>query len=498
MYKTIQNILIRTAAVICFMVILCCCVSSFEFGAGYPLSCFAVLTALYLLLKRNEKHLTSARVTLIFAVLSVCLLAVQIWFVKNVNYYPKMSDPKILGSFAQSYAEHGDFRDVKDDYFTYTSRYPNTWGMIYLQVIWLRIWRVFSPDTSTMTFEVLNIILLQAGAWFTFLTGRTVFRQHSASLLCGILTFMMPVPLMFTATFHSDTVSIFFAAGAVFFFALACHHRADNKKCLPAGIASALFTALGNSIKGTMTIMMIALIITLLLTFRPKKALILSAATAAAFLLAGHGSTALGLKMGITTQKELEAQEFPVQHWIMMGLNENGGGHHKADVDLTRSIEGKEEKRRMNKEVIEERLDAMTFSEKLERISIKMSETWFDGSCKYDKYLESSAPKENVRKLIGDEHIFIYAQGFRGAQMIAMLAACIACLRRHRSGVISFAAISVAGLIMFLVIWEDPPRYTINFIPLYLLLMTEGIRVTSHMLLAALKKSRNCFHREWS
>jgi hypothetical protein len=82
--------------------------------------------------------------------------------------------------------------------------------------------------------------------------------------------------------------------------------------------------------------------------------------------------------------------------------------------------------------------------------------------------------------------------------MIAMLAACIACLRRHRSGVISFAAISVAGLIMFLVIWEDPPRYTINFIPLYLLLMTEGIRVTSHMLLAALKKSRNCFHREWS
>lgn len=132
----------RLCAIICALVCLMCSATVFgaylnrrKFGMiVLGLLVFGIFTVIWLLLKKFEGKLTKKRVRIIFAIFCGILLVEQIFLVRYINYNYEMVDPKITGEFAKSFVMGDDLSKVKESYRIYAAKYPNAWGMIYLQI----------------------------------------------------------------------------------------------------------------------------------------------------------------------------------------------------------------------------------------------------------------------------------------------------------------------------------------------------------------------------
>ena len=192
--------------------IVCCCCTATVFISYIKRSNIQMLylgpfflaaaIVLYIALKRCEKKLTKKRVRLIFAFFCLILLALQILFVRYLYYNYEMVDPKITGEFAKRFVMGEDLGSIKESYRIYAAKYPNAWGMIYLQIPFFALWKLFTGDVSIYAGQTFNVILIQLSVIMTFLTGRgysnltakgffaALFR-HLCLLCCFILRFFI-------------------------------------------------------------------------------------------------------------------------------------------------------------------------------------------------------------------------------------------------------------------------------------------------------------------
>lgn len=92
--------------------------------------------------EKFEGKLTKKRVRIIFAIFCGILLVEQIFLVRYINYNYEMVDPKITGEFAKSFVMGDDLSKVKESYRIYAAKYPNAWGMIYLQIPFYAVWKL--------------------------------------------------------------------------------------------------------------------------------------------------------------------------------------------------------------------------------------------------------------------------------------------------------------------------------------------------------------------
>ena len=120
-----------------------------------------------------------------------------------------------------------------------------------------------------------------------------------------------------------------------------------TKSVVYALIAS-LFIALGNTVKGSIAVMLISVMIFFVLKMGVKRGAILS--LAAVMLLIGVSKAAYygGLAMGISDEKMVDRYRFPVTHWIMMSLNSEYKTHVDEDVDFTMSFDTYDSKKQAN------------------------------------------------------------------------------------------------------------------------------------------------------
>lgn len=65
-----------------------------------------------------------------------------------------------------------DLGSIKESYRIYAAKYPNAWGMIYLQIPFFALWKLFTGDVSIYAGQTFNVILIQLSVIMTFLTGR--------------------------------------------------------------------------------------------------------------------------------------------------------------------------------------------------------------------------------------------------------------------------------------------------------------------------------------
>ena len=139
------------------MIVCCCCTAtvfiSYIKRSNIRMLCLgpfllAAAIVLYIALKRCEKKLTKKRVRLIFAVFCLILLALQILFVRYLYYNYEMVDPKITGEFAKRFVMGEDLGSIKESYRIYAAKYPNAWGMIYLQIPFFALWKLFTGGVS--------------------------------------------------------------------------------------------------------------------------------------------------------------------------------------------------------------------------------------------------------------------------------------------------------------------------------------------------------------
>ena len=171
-------------------------------------------------------------------------------------------------------------------------------------------------------------------------------------------------------------------------------------------------------------------------------------------------------------------QQFPVVHWVMMGMNEKSkGGFNRNDRRYTSSFPTKEQKRKADIARLKQRVKKMGPVGLAKHFGNKMMRVWAMGdddgitnaqyAYQYPPFFRYFAGKQNA-------WFMIYMQAFRIAMLFLMLCAMCRQFLQREAAPGAMYTLTFAGAVMFFMLWEAGKRYNICFTGVCLLLMAEG------------------------
>lgn len=365
-------------------------------------------------------------------------------------------------------AEDGAFSDSSNWYFT---TYPNN---VMLCMLLAGFFRLFGGLGSYITLGILlNIGLILLGMVFLFLLTEQLLGTRIAflALLCCSL---IPAFYMHAPIFYTDTFALPFVTGAF----LSYQYRKKDARLL---ILTAAVLAVGYKVKGSLGVILIALLIHLWLQKEPAgKRLRESLLLVIPFLLLLGFLTVIPGKMSFFDTADAEKNEFPMEHWLAMGLAGNGG--YNADVYwMTASVEGKAEKQKTDRQFIKDTLEEYGPAGLAAHLEEKILFTWADGVYFAPEKLKRDPLKETPL------HSFVlydgadYQKTYRycnAVQLLLFLGILLSLagnfLEKGGNREVQALQIAVFGLFCFLLFWETRSRYLVNFVPVFVVLGADG------------------------
>ncbi|PXV91483.1 hypothetical protein C8E03_10339 [Lachnotalea glycerini] len=176
-------------------------------------------------------------------------------------------------------------------------------------------------------------------------------------------------------------------------------------------------------------------------------------------------------------QADYTDTQFPATHWIMMGLEGNGGFNwHDEQQTLTRPT--KEAKLDYTEKQISNRLKELGLKGLAKLIIKKLDYTWSDGSHDYPVIMRACHNYTNIHKYIfGDKRdtVIILFQIFHIMTLLLLLLKIVLLLTNHTSSDSPLIYILLFGGVLFHLIWEANPKYSLNFMMLLFFIACEGL-----------------------
>lgn len=383
---------------------------------------------------------------------------------------------------AAEIAESGTLSEQSNWYFT---TYPNNMTVCMFLAV---CFKMFGGICSYITLGVwLNVFLMVLGMGFLFLLVRRLYGVRSGFLSLMLCALFLPF-YMHAAIFYTDTFALPFVTGTFL-----CYQF--RKRDIRFLLLTAVVLGLGYKVKGSLGVILIALLIHIWLQReKTKKRITQSIMLLAPFLFVIGFLTILPGQLSFLDTAEVEKNEFPVEHWLAMGLAGHGG--YNADVYwMTASIEGKEEKREVDRAFIQKQLGRYGIWGMKEHLKEKILFTWGDGvyfapeKLKREPLQESPLHSWVLDSGIEYKKTYQYCSAVHFLLLLGIFLS-IFCNVLRKGDVQEALAVQIAvfGLFLFLLIWETRSRYLVNFVPMFILLGIDGGQELGRYLKKAFRK----------
>lgn len=460
----------------------------------FSLVIFAVTAFVYIIcVGTSVKRLLLKHPIWIMAVTLSVLFAVQALIAKQV-YTRSGWDPAIVNV---CFEEMDDWAALIYD--LYLTRYPNNVLLTAIFKVFYGLVNFAIPDPWYSSI-LLNIFAVDIGIALISLTAKRIF-----GIKTYYFTFWLSLLLLsFNPTLvvpYSDTMAIPFTAGFLFCIAVL---KTTKKRSVRYGFSflagALLFT--GYFIKPTVLIAGIAAVIWLVLSIKkpePKK--VVSLLLSAVLIVSGMGVGVLFKKLAepiafhdIPNKEMRYMVEFPMTHFIMMGLNDTRDGYYgyfEDDYHLTFYVNGKNEKIEMNKKVIKERIEKFGVSGLAAHLAKKAVWVTTDGTFFYggEGLFHAQMPKkidgiggflQNFTYVETDVYQKYFANYMQAVWLLAAIAMALNFFKRRKDcseeqNTLRFIAeLSIIGLILFLMLFEARSRYLFLYLPYFILLSSLG------------------------
>lgn len=384
----------------------------------------------------------------------------------------------------------------------YFSTYPNNiLTLLIFKYLYVIVGLFTNVNTENYYFItiVFNIIVIDMGAIFTILTCKKLLGEKTTLLS---LFFILPLIVFFPYIIvpYTDTLTLFIPI-AIFYFYLKIKDN-TRMKYLYIFIEGILLIG-GYLLKPTCAIIGIAIIIIEMFYINIRdlkniKNILKDIIIMALIFIIGMTTTYItyhylknkNLSKYITNE-QYESNTITFTHFIMMGMQKsdvNGkamyGAYNEQDVINTKSKSGKEEKQKYNIQIIKQRLEKMGVTGYLKFIYNKMNWVLSDGTFYYwqegsQKYLPISQDK--VSKIVqkyfdkdSSEYNKITANIFEILWIVILIG--IICSFKNKEKNINILKLSALGIILFIIVFEGRSRYIYNYIPVFIILGTLGIK----------------------
>ena len=168
---------------------------------------------------------------------------------------------------------------------------------------------------------------------------------------------------------------------------------------------------------------------------------------------------------------------FPAVHWIMMGLD-HGGEYNNSDADYTASFPTHEEKVQGDMELLVARLKHFGVKGIAKTYSRKFINTWVSASNAYPFRLSVCQKYTGVHDLVfGNKNDFViyYHQIYQVLLLFFIFAGIRKKWKEKKPDSIYVLHLSFLGTILFHLLWEAGPLYSVSLQIVYFLLAAYGI-----------------------
>lgn len=365
------------------------------------------------------------------------------------------------------------------EYYRYFSFYPHNVPLtLYIMCIFkIAGFLGIAESHYIILLQLINCVLLDLALFTMYSMIRRCYGNEK-SLFFGVLCFLNPLVYYYPVFFYTQVLSIpLFVLLITEFFKLV--HAKTAKERILHSIFFGIVLFFGWKIRFFTLITLIAA--ALYLWFRknehkrnPKTLFCMLTGVLLSFMLCVGVNELLETKYTIHTE---ETQAFPVQHWIMMGLQGDGTFSY-LDEDFTSAFPGKDSRAEKNVEIIRQRLKSLGMSGLLNLWSQKLAVTWSDGYDDYSSNLTLVDHYDDFYDLIcGDdsEPLTAYLHIYNCMLWLLLAFCAVNLLRQTHADFIYTVSVTLLGGILFHLIWEAGEPYSMPFV----LLMIGGASIGS-------------------
>lgn len=371
----------------------------------------------------------------------------------------------------------------------YFAMYPNNqfWLAImtafFKAVLWIR--PGFGLHECKQASMVLGGILTQGTLFFIYQSARLLMSEKRA-FFTGVLAVCFLPFYYYAQIAYTDIPGMFALAVMVYLYA---HAKKTEQRRYFFLILFGCVAGIAYKIKVTTVIFVIAVVIEEFLNKKETKAkwknFAVCVLLTALPLLGTVKGLDLMLKDTLEISEEMSSElEFPVTHWVMMGLTPGSGGYNEADVKYTRAQSDYDAKKQANIEKIQERLQEYGPAGLLSHIFGEKLRYGWCKSALAGNYYGAKHPMRKTRTwellaVNGKWHWVIqlyswpyYAMIIAGLALSGLLAFRE---KTEKSSVFSVGRLALLGIFLFLSLWECNSRYLICFIPVMILIASDGL-----------------------
>lgn len=436
----------------------------------------AVATGGVLILGRKLEKESRYRSILLFGVL-VCF---QIFFLVFISHPMAISDPARVQNEAllMVQKQHGQM-NMQDLYF---QRYPNNHFIVVLFYYFYEILYFMGIQKVWIPTIILNLISIDIGILFSWLIARRWKGAAMADLLLCLFIFC-PTTYVWLTTVYTNTISFPFVM-LILYLCLRLQEELEKQNghqslwaLLGAGMA------VGYWIRPTTIIPIIAVALYFIVrgTQKMKKETVVRCVIGivlTAGVFTGCFMGCRGLVDRHMDRSRLTGQ-FPVTHWIMMGLNtDTFGEFSREDESYTMSFDTKDRKHRADVERIRERVKELGGTGLVYQAMAKMFGVWAlsDDDC-FNKAAYASDFPGWYRYFMGKDNTWylLFMQAFRLVTFLFLCGSVLGQIREKKYDSSYVLSLTFLGAVLFFVLWEANRKYNVCFMGVCLLLMADGI-----------------------
>ena len=346
----------------------------------------------------------------------------------------------------------------------YYSVYPNN---RFLLIILYGLQKII-PISNQILFSLLSTICISVMSLFTYKTVNKVLNLNKG-LLSLFICVLSPIFYLYVSYYYTDVLMLPFAIILIYLIVKTKDEK-NLKSNVLYGLLIGIIAIIGYKIRAVAIFILVAYFVYLIFT---KKILIVLKKFAPIIIGAILTITCIGtIENKFFTNVNVD-KEFPMTHWIMMGVNEKSDGYYSQDdYNLSSSASNVSERTDLNIKEIKNRLSDLGPFGTVKLLVVKLVSVWGKGDYSYQKYLELVNDfNPSYSYLLEDKNIVInYLLQF--SKIVVMFMAIISLINIYKSGKKSIIAISLFGAVFFYLVWEVCPRYGLSFLPWLILIGT--------------------------
>lgn len=439
----------------------------------------------YIYLKKKRRILSGRTCRYLWYLASGCSLALLIWVSFTCKVNLTWDWGKILSS-ATEYTMTGKLESIE-----YYARYPNNQLCLICITGLFQLIRYIYPEADFDTFQNVSIVVSCLFVWATtimiYRIGKEVWGVRRA-VLAGFFSIGCLPFYLYAQFLYTDTPGLLLLT-ILIYLDIRIFRENSFPKRIAYAILMGIIAGITYHVKVIPFIIFIAMVIAEIFHRHRarEKAVIIALALSCCigtWTLVGSISNRISSEQFGITAEAKEHWQFPLTHWIMMGLNkESMGGYHERDVIYTAYFSSMEERETENIKVIIERMNELgTEGFLVHIIQRKLPRTWGNCCLAGDDYIgrmprDWNNPVVQFMKQDGKYHDYclVYAWTYYVVLFVGIVLSGIMAIRnRQGQDVLLMGRIALLGLAFFQMLWECNSRYLITFIPLLIIMALDG------------------------